>query len=310
MLLDFTREQALAAAAKHGASDALEHSDIVHFPVCPIDLPSAEDMSFLREEMPKAIKRKNISYYPAYQRLLGVAGSAETVARVHRILSEHSQRVQTFLQAIIPQHTAQWRVGTSSFRPLQEQGRELSAHASNELVHVDAGAYGATHGGGILRFFINLNPSEDRVWASKGSFAEVFQRYGRQAGFDAALQLEPTLLNRLRTGMLKGAAHVIPAARMIDSSRYDRAMRQLHNYMKDTPEFQRSREGHTEFRFKPYSAWMVFTDRVSHACLSGQHAFVDTFVVPKNAFRLPELAPWHLFQGPAPAQESSASLAS
>src|SRR5207302_2260607 len=73
------------------------------------------------------------------------------------------------------------RSGTASFRPLQEKGRQLSAHASNELVHVDAGAYGATHGDRILRFFVNANPSQDRVWASKGTFAELLGRHGAEA---------------------------------------------------------------------------------------------------------------------------------
>jgi hypothetical protein len=68
-------------------------------------------------------------------------------------------------------------------------------------------------------------------------------------------------------------------------------MRRFHNYMKDTPAFQSTSEGHQEFRFKPFQAWMVFTDRVSHACLSGQHAFADTFVIRLGSCRLPEMAP-------------------
>jgi len=84
----------------------------------------------------------------------------------------------------------------------------------------------------------------------------------------------------------------------MDSSPYDRAMRRFHNYMKDTPSFQSATEGHREFRFKPFTAWMVFTDMVSHACIEGQHALVDTFVVPLRSCRLPELAPINLLKGP------------
>jgi hypothetical protein len=84
-------------------------------------------------------------------------------------------------------------------------------------------------------------------------------------------------------------------ARMIDTSPYDRRMRQFHNWMKDTPAFQAP--PHQRFAFAPFSAWMVLTDGVSHACVAGQHALVDTFLVPLRNCRLP--APYHLLSGAA-----------
>jgi hypothetical protein len=41
---------------------------------------------------------------------------------------------------------------------------------------------------------------------------------------------------------------------------------------------------------------MVFTDTVSHACLSGQHAFVHTSIVRLKNCRFPELAPINLLR--------------
>jgi len=79
-------------------------------------------------------------------------------------------------------------------------------------------------------------------------------------------------------------------ARVVDSSPYDRRMRRFHNWMKDTPSFQA--EPYERFAFPPYSAWMVLTDGVSHACIRGQHALVDTFLIPLRNCRLP--APFHL----------------
>jgi len=40
---------------------------------------------------------------------------------------------------------------------------------------------------------------------------------------------------------------------------------------------------------------MVLTDGVSHACIAGQHALVDTFLVPLRNCKLP--APYHLLAG-------------
>ena len=89
--------------------------------------------------------------------------------------------------------------------------------------------------------------------------------------------------------------------KVLDSSPYDRTMRRFHNYMKDTPSFQQQQDGHEEFRFPPFSALMVFTDMVSHACLSGQHAFVHTSIVPLDSCHLPELAPINILRQAAVA---------
>jgi hypothetical protein len=84
-------------------------------------------------------------------------------------------------------------------------------------------------------------------------------------------------------------------ARVIDTSPYDRRMRRFHNWMKDTPAFQQP--PHHRFSFAPFSAWMVLTDGVSHACVSGQHALADTFLIPLRNCRLP--APYDLLIGAA-----------
>lgn len=301
MLSSFSKEQILAAGP-NTLSDELERGRIVHFPQCPIPLPEAADLAFLRDEMPKQLNSKNISFHPEAGKVNGLKGDRVLMDRVTRILKEHSSRVQDFLGRKFPSLTRDWMVGTSSFRPLQERGRDLSPHASNELVHVDAGAYGATHGDRIVRFFVNVNPVEDRVWVSKGAFPELYRRYGRAAGVERANgdsdSLEEGAFDKLRTGAVNVISKLLPTARMLDSSPYDRAMRRFHNYMKDTPDFQSAVEGHQDYRFKPFESWMVFTDMVSHACISGQFAFVDTFVVPLANCRLAEMAPINILKQP------------
>lgn len=296
----------LKSAGPTTLSDALERGRIVYFPESPVLLPSPEDAAFLREELPAQLKRKNVSYYPEAQRLVGLASGGEIAERTHRILRDHSRRVTDFLAATMPGFVKDWSVGTSSFRPLQERGRKLKPHASNELIHVDAGAYGATHGDRILRFFINLHSTEERRWATRGTFEELYLRYGDLAGVAPAnggeRPLRPGGAGRMYSSLLRGASRLgLRMARVVDTSPYDRVMRRFHNYMKDTPEFQASREGYEEFGFPPFSAWMVLTDTVSHACLSGQYALVDTFLIRLSSCRLPEIAPYHLLQS-APAR--------
>ena len=110
-------------------------------------------------------------------------------------------------------------------------------------------------------------------------------------------------LDRAFTALVRAASWLVPHARMLDSSPYDRQLRRLHNWMKDTPSFREGRSNLEELRFGPGSAWMVLTDQVSHACTEGQHALVDTFIVPLANCRLLEQTPYRILQtGQVPAQ--------
>ena len=282
-------------------SDSLERGSVVFFPESPVPIPSAEDLAFIRQELPNLLRGKNISYHPEAGKIRGLEEiNPELTARVKRILVDMSDNIAAFLGRNAPRLVENWTVGTCSFRPMQEQGRQLSAHASNELIHVDAGAYGATNGNRILRFFVNVNPTEDRVWATKGSFPELFKTHGQQAHLvdvgAGSNFLDKGPMDHARTSLINTLARAVPVLKVVDSSPYDRVMRKFHNYMKDTPAFQQQAEGHEEFRFPPYSAWMVFTDMVSHACLSGQYAFVHTSIVPLENCRLPEMAPMNILR--------------
>lgn len=285
--------------------DALERGEIVHFPRCPIELPDEADLKFLREDLATHLRNKNVSYHPETDSVPGLKKSDPArTERAQRILKQHARRVEAFLTRTMPTLTRDWTVGTSSFRPIQEKGRNLSAHASNELVHIDAGAYGPTHGDRVLRFFVNVNPVEDRVWATRGTFPELYARYGRAARITPDMRkrasLERGALDQLRTGFLRTlAAAGLPQAMLIDSSPYDRAMRQFHNYMKDEPAFRDDTASEVELRFAPFSAWMVLTDMVSHASVSGQYALVNTFVLRLASCRLPELAPYRILSAAA-----------
>jgi hypothetical protein len=305
MLATYSLAQ-LRSAPPHAISDALERGEIVHFPECPVPLPSEEDLASLREALPRQLHVKNVSYHPESDRLHGVRDDAVLRERAYRVLKAHSRNVETFLHETIPALTRGWTVGTSSFRPIQERGRDLDPHASNELVHVDAGAYGATRGDHILRFFVNVNPTEDRVWATKGAFPYLYARYAAEAGIAGAHALEPGALDHVRSTLLKGLVRLgVKEAMVVDSSPYDRLMRRFHNYMKDTPAFRDGRDDYAELRFAPYSAWMVFTDAVSHASISGQHALVNTFIVRLAACRQPHLAPFHILRTGTVPQEAA-----
>jgi hypothetical protein len=278
----------------------LESNHIVYFGRSPVSLPDAATLEYLRAELPSRLTLKNVSYYAEGARLSGLeAADAPLRDRTRAVLHEHLEGVTDFLYRLLPHWRGALRRRKCSFRPIQERGRNLKPHASNELVHVDAGAYGATNGDRIFRFFVNVNDREDRVWASKGGLQEVLERHGAAAGLldesgRLRMRIDKRLADRAFSLAVGGLARLNPLARALDSTPYDRTMRRLHNYMKDSDTFKRDTRGYEEIRFPPYSAWMVFTDGVSHASLSGQFALVTTLIVARSALQYPRFSPYAL----------------
>jgi hypothetical protein len=277
-LRDFT------AASPHEIEDALEAGQVVYFPKCPIDLPDESDIEWLRSGLDATLKAKNISYHPESDSVPRFEADAATRERVETLLRTHGQRVAEFWRRAVPDFIPGCTFGTTSFRPVEEKGRDLKPRSSNELVHIDAGAYGATNGARILRFFVNVHPDRDRVWGTKGSFEQLMQRHeplwAAARGGKPRVPTRKSPLDHVFSGLVGAASKVYPLLRVIDSSPYDRSMRRIHNYMKENPTFKQDATDYQEIRFPPFSAWMVFTDGISHAALTGQYAFISTALIP------------------------------
>jgi hypothetical protein len=277
---------------------AMEHAEVVFFDRCPLELPSDADLEFMRDGLPRELQVKNISYHPESDSIPRFEAAPEVKNRIEQILRTHGRRVEDFLRRSCPDYAPGWMLGTTSFRSIEEQGRKLKPRSSNELVHIDAGAYGATNGARILRFFVNIHPTRDRVWGTKGSFRSIMGRHPEL--WEAAKGRKPRVaidkgpVDKLYSGLVGAVGKLYPLARVIDSSPYDRSMRRIHNFMKENQRFRDSPEGYQEIHFPPLSAWMVFTDGISHSVLTGQHALVTTVLVPLSNCRLPELSPYQV----------------
>ena len=283
--------------------DAMERAEVVYFERCPIDLPSAADLEFLRSGLVGTLKAKNISYHPESDSIPRFEAPPAVTERVEHILRAHGNRVEAFLRKAVPDFVTGWSLGTTSFRPVEEKGRDLKPRSSNELVHIDAGAYGATNGARILRFFVNVHPERARVWGTKGSFHALMRKHEplwqAARGGKNRIPLRKSPLDHLYSGFVRTLSQVYPVARVIDSSPYDRSMRRIHNYMKENPAFRDDPDGYQEIHFPPMSAWMVFTDGISHSVLTGQYAFVTTALVPLENCRIREIAPYDILANPA-----------
>ena len=296
--MDHYALRAFNDASPREIQDAMERAEVVFFDRSPVELPSEADLAFMREGLPHELKVKNISYHPESDSIPRFEAAPDVKERIERILRRHGQRVEQFLRRSCPDFVPGWTLGTTSFRSIEEQGRKLRARSSNELVHIDAGAYGATDGARILRFFVNIHPTRDRVWGTKGSFNAIMSRHPEllaAAGRGKArVRVDKGPLDRLYSGVIGAVGKLYPLVRVIDSSPYDRSMRRIHNFMKENLSFRDSREHYQEIHFPPLSAWMVFTDGISHSVLTGQHALVTTVLVPLANCRIPELAPYRV----------------
>lgn len=284
----FDQSELDARAAEQIAID-LEGNHIVHFPCSPVPLPDAGTLRHLREVLRPRLGTRNVCYHFRTQRLTGLKSDSRTRGQTARMLAEHLDTVIAFLHRTLPHLCDGWTVCKTSFRPFEERGRNLPPHLSNELVHIDT--YRATHGDRILRFFVNINEHEDRVWASKGPVEDVVDRHGIAAGL---LDKTGRLQVKIEPSPAGHAFGLLGRALGIRSSPYDRAMRRLQRFMKENEDFKSDSRGYEEIRFGPGCAWMAFTDGVSHSVLSGQLALVTTVIIRKAALRYPHFAPYNL----------------
>ena len=274
--------------------EQLEQGNILFFPETPFSFPDEWRRFLLQQRKGESRYHKNIAYRPAEGRLTGFASENEDEQqRLHEILRGYSALVVQYLAKLLPDYKERWRLDYASFRPFEEQGRDLRVRARNDLLHTDAFPTRPTNGDRILRFFTNLNPEKPRVWVTSQTFEPLAERYAARAGLPGADARSGGALGWLAQ---KGR-HVAKALHlpMTLRSPYDDFMLRFHHYLKENAEFQQSCPK-TRHEFPPGSSWMVFTDMVSHAVLSGQFALEQTFLVPRDAMVTPEKAPFRVLE--------------
>jgi hypothetical protein len=262
--------------------DQLERGKILFFPRPPFGLPDQDREFLLNQPASDSRLHKNISYRPHEDRLRGVS-DGQAQQRIHQILSNYSRSVTAFVSQFLAPYADEMSLDFASFRPLEEQGRDLPLHKRNDLLHVDAFPSRPTRGGRILRVFTNIHFEKQRVWLTGGPFPSLAQRYASEAGLDKIATGESGVVGRLKRKVK------LPGITVTGRSAYDEFMLRFHDYLKENSTFQH--EEHETVTFPPMATWLVFTDGVPHAALSGQSALEQTFIVPVSALVSPEQAP-------------------
>jgi hypothetical protein len=263
---------------------ALERGDILLFPHPPFELPAPDRAFLLAQRQTDARYHKNIAYRPNQDRVTGVAAQRpEDAETLRRVMREYSRQVIALATGLFPTYARHWRIDYASFRPQEEAGRRLPLRARNDLVHVDAFPTRPSRGDRLLRVFTNINPSVPRIWLTGGTFDELAERFAIASG----------LLDRVRRGGFgRRVGRLARALGLPVTVRppYDEFMLRFHHFLKENTAYQEGAPK-TRLEFPPGATWIVFTDMVSHAVLSGQYALEQTFVVARSSLIVPEKAP-------------------
>ncbi|HZZ79058.1 MAG TPA: Kdo hydroxylase family protein, partial [Gemmataceae bacterium] len=135
----------------------------------------------------------------------------------------------------------------------------------------------------ILRLYVNINPTDERVWMTSDTFAKVLEKYGQQVGLPRSET--STWVRRLGHGLLG-----IFQPMVLERTEYDEFMLRLHHFLKSCDEFQEHAPRKLWY-FKPGTAWLLFSDTISHAELRGQYALEHSFFVAPETLLLPAESP-------------------
>ena len=269
--------------------ELLESGQILFFRELPFHLPPEDREFLLAQQWTELRLHKNVSYRPAEDLMRGFSGDAGTVNRIHTIMRNYSAQVIEFLTKFLSPYAGKWILDFASFRPMEEEGRDLPLHKRNDLLHVDAFPSRPTRGGRILRVFTNLNTSSPRVWHTTEGFDVLARLYAERAGLRQIAE-DDSFWSRTVQGW--GARL---GFRGMGRTAYDMFMLKFHDYLKENAEFQANCPK-IRLEFPPLATWIVFTDSVAHAVMSGQYALEQTFLVPPEALVSLDHAPYRVLE--------------
>ncbi|MBA2649213.1 MAG: Kdo hydroxylase family protein [Legionella sp.] len=258
--------------------DYLERGKILFFPEYFFsDVPEL----FLSESILDG-SRKNISYDSQKKTLSAFKKNKQGLEEeLRKMMQAYADFSFQLLVKTLPSYSTHLCWGRTSFRPAQIKGRTTSKRKDDTRLHVDSFAASPVNGLRILRVFCNVNPNnEPRVWNLGEPFPQVLERFACKIN----------TYNKLKSHALKW----IRATKTFRTP-YDHYMLELHDKMKLDDEYQ-SNVQKTQVDFPSQSTWIVFTDHVSHAALSGQHLLEQTSYLPVEKMAFPEHSPLKQWQ--------------
>ncbi|MFA6302472.1 MAG: Kdo hydroxylase family protein [Legionella sp.] len=256
----------------------LEEGKVLFFPEY---FYNAVDASLISDSILDG-KHKNVSYDYKHNKLGGYNKNTPGLdEKLKPLMHGFAEFAFDLIEKTLPAYTEHLQWGRTSYRPAQISGRAISKRKDDTRLHVDAFPASPVNGLRILRVFCNVNPdNEPRVWNIGEPFTEVVDRF--------VPHIPP--YSRFKAKVLQ----MVKATKSLRSP-YDHYMLHLHDTMKLDDAYQ-NEVAKTQCDFPAQSSWIVFTDHVSHAALSGQYLLEQTFYLPVQKMANPQLAPLSHFK--------------
>lgn len=272
-------DRSISAQMQQMAVKGLEGGKVVYFPQLSFRLSTAERCFLSPDKVDP--KSKNISYDIRQDRIGGSTCEGAEAQRLKLMMHRYALYSKQLMDQLFPGYATHLIQARTSFRPVEAAGRVSSYRKDDTRLHVDAFPASPVKGQRILRVFSNVNPhGKPRVWRVGEPFADVVER----------------IAPRVRS-QIPGLACLLKALRITKDIRtpYDHYMLQIHDTMKGDLKYQKEVE-QIEVRFPSGCTWIVFSDQVSHAAMSGQHLFEQTFHLPVHGMQDPETSPLRVLE--------------
>jgi hypothetical protein len=265
----------------------LERGDILFFPSGGFEIPQEVRAGLMGATQDSRAIHKNIAYKPNRDKVSGLVDKSEGET-ILPAMRQYSRLVLDFLRGILPEYARSWKVDYASFRSIEEKGRDLPLTKRNDLLHVDAFPTRPVFGDLILRCFTNVNPTEHRAWLTSDPFQKLAEQEALNAGLAGYARATGAPLTGLRRAAVRTLRRIgIP---LVDRSPYDAFMLHFHDWLKANGDYQKNCPKY-RFELPPGSTWLVFTDVVPHAVMSGRLALEQTVIISRNSLATPSLAP-------------------
>jgi len=270
---------AFAASRQQEAMRALEEGGLLLLPHLAFVIDEPQRRLLSADSV--SPKTKNVSFDVRSGLMSGSSLQGQDRIELQAILERFAHQSLALVRALLPHYVPSLEQARTSFRPVEASNRVSSWRKDDRRLHVDAFPSSPNQGRRLLRVFSNINSAgKDRVW----NIGEPFEALARRF-----LPFVPR--------SWPGLPQLLRALRITKSlrSEYDHIMLSIHDLMKADAGYQATAVS-TQLRLAPGATWIVCTDSVSHAAVSGQFLMEQTFLLPVAGMLDPNRSPLRVLE--------------
>ena len=278
MILFLENQTTFKAQENKEAVSVIEDGGVIVMPNLHFELTDDEKL-FLKNATFN-LKVKSIKYDVHTGKLWGIEeGKNEEILK--GLISRYTEASKDLIRTMMPYYAQTMKMGNASLRPIEAENRKQSKRHDDRRLHIDAFPSRPTGGMRLLRIFYNINlEGKPRVWNVGESFEKVAETF--------LPKIKPQ--NPIAPFLLR-AFKITKSLR----SRYDHYMLNLHDAMKLDEAYQASAQKE-KVEMAAGTTWVCFSDKTSHAVLSGSGLLEQTIYLPVEGMVEPGKSPLYILE--------------